>query len=124
MPDAAQVNRSLSTIRTELEYLRDAGILSQPQLQSIQAQLPVSARFLKPSLCFFSWLLIGLSQQANGQPSQYVDPGYKQPPAQFAPAVPQQIAQQAQDPNNPAHPQNPKVSSCIAKIWSLNKDAE
>lgn len=41
MPDVAQVNRSLSTIRTELEYLRDAGILSPPQLQSIMAQLPV-----------------------------------------------------------------------------------
>lgn len=42
MPDTAQVNRSLSTIRTELEYLRDAGVLSPPQLQSIMAQLPVS----------------------------------------------------------------------------------
>lgn len=42
MPDTAQVNRSLSTIRTELEYLREAGVLSPPQLQSIMAQLPVS----------------------------------------------------------------------------------
>lgn len=42
MLDTAQVNRSLSTIRTELEYLRDAGVLSPPQLQSIIAQLPVS----------------------------------------------------------------------------------
>jgi hypothetical protein len=41
MPDPAQVNRSLSTIRTELEYLRDAGVLYPPQLQSIMAQLPV-----------------------------------------------------------------------------------
>lgn len=42
MPDTAQVNRSLSTIRTELEYLRDAGVLLPTQLQSIMAQLPVS----------------------------------------------------------------------------------
>ncbi len=40
--DSAQVNRSLGTIRTELEYLRDSGVLSPPQFQSILAQLPVS----------------------------------------------------------------------------------
>ncbi|KAI9744251.1 MAG: hypothetical protein M1818_002403 [Claussenomyces sp. TS43310] len=80
MPDTAQVNRSLSTIRTELEYLRDAGVLAPPQLQSIMAQLP----------------------QQNGVPSTYVDPKYS---GAFNPA---QIAQQAQDPNQPAHPQNPK----------------
>ena len=41
MPDAAQINRSLGSIRTELEYLASSGVLSPPQLQSIQAQLPV-----------------------------------------------------------------------------------
>ena len=41
MPDAAQINRSISTIRTELEYLVSSGVLAPPQLQSIQAQLPV-----------------------------------------------------------------------------------
>lgn len=41
MSDPAQVNRSLSTIRTELEYLASTGLLSPPQFQSIQAQLPV-----------------------------------------------------------------------------------
>ena len=42
MPDPAQINRSLGTIKTELEYLANSGVLSPPQLQSIQAQLPVS----------------------------------------------------------------------------------
>jgi hypothetical protein len=42
MSDPAQINRSLGTIRTELEYLAAAGVLSPPQFQSIQAQLPVS----------------------------------------------------------------------------------
>ncbi len=42
MPDAAQINRSISTIKTELEYLSQAGVLSPPQVQSIAAQLPVS----------------------------------------------------------------------------------
>lgn len=46
MPDAASVNRSLNTIRTELEFLRDSGIVSPPQFQSIMAQLPVSPSIL------------------------------------------------------------------------------
>jgi hypothetical protein len=41
MPDAAQINRSISTIRTELEFLQASNVLSGPQFQSILAQLPV-----------------------------------------------------------------------------------
>jgi hypothetical protein len=55
MPDPAQINRSLGTIKTELEYLANSGVLSPPQLQSIQAQLPVSFSFnlfLYPSPLF------------------------------------------------------------------------
>ena len=40
MPDTAQLNRSISTVRTELEFLRDWGVLSPQQLDSILAQLP------------------------------------------------------------------------------------
>ncbi|KAG0648258.1 hypothetical protein D0Z07_5499 [Hyphodiscus hymeniophilus] len=86
MPDTAQINRSLSSIKTELEFLRDSNVLSPPQFQSIMAQLPGQ----------------------NGAPSQYIDKGFSQPQQQFNPG---QLAQQAQDPNNAAHPQNPKVSS-------------
>ncbi|CAJ2508292.1 Uu.00g094780.m01.CDS01 [Anthostomella pinea] len=93
MPDAAQVNRSLGTIRTELEFLTSSGVLSPPQLQSIQAQLP----------------------QPNGQPSQCIDPRYAQGQQQFNPS---QIAQQAQDPNNPAHPNNPKHHEWAKKLGS------
>jgi hypothetical protein len=50
MSDPAQINRSLGTIRTELEYLAAAGVLSPPQLQSIQAQLPVSSSSFRLSL--------------------------------------------------------------------------
>jgi hypothetical protein len=50
MPDPAQINRSLGTIKTELEYLANSGVLSPPQLQSIQAQLPVSFSLT----CFFT----------------------------------------------------------------------
>ena len=46
MADKAQINRSLNTIRTELEYLRDSGVLAPPQFNSIAAQLPVSLSFL------------------------------------------------------------------------------
>ena len=45
MGDKAGINRSLSTIRTELEYLRDSGVVSPPQFQSIMAQLPVKDTF-------------------------------------------------------------------------------
>ena len=41
MPDTPQINRSLSTIRTELEFLQASKVLSGPQFQSIMAQLPV-----------------------------------------------------------------------------------
>jgi hypothetical protein len=91
MSDPAQINRSLSTIRTELEYLASSGVLAPPQLQSIQAQLP----------------------NPNGQPSQYIDPRYVSGNQQFNPAL---IAQQAQDPNNPAHPKNPKHHEWAGKL--------
>jgi hypothetical protein len=50
MPDEAQITRSLSTIKTELEYLSNSGVLSAPQLHSIQAQLPVCFLSLSLSL--------------------------------------------------------------------------
>jgi hypothetical protein len=40
MSDPAQINRSLGTIRTELEYLAAAGVLSPPQLQSSKMASP------------------------------------------------------------------------------------
>ncbi|KAF2707682.1 hypothetical protein K504DRAFT_458164 [Pleomassaria siparia CBS 279.74] len=83
MPDSAQINRSIGTIKTELEFLGSSGALSPPQLQSIQAQLP----------------------QQSGQQSQYTDARFVNGGNHFNPAW---VAQQAQDPNNPAHPQHPK----------------
>ncbi|TVY34517.1 hypothetical protein LOCC1_G008346, partial [Lachnellula occidentalis] len=81
MPEPAQINRSLSSIRTELEFLQASNVLSPPQMQSILAQLP-----------------------QNGAPSSYIDPRYN-PSAekQFNPA---RVAQEAQDPKQPAHPAN------------------
>ena len=48
MPDAAQINRSLSSIRTELEFLQASNVLSPPQFQSIMAQLPVRPSLFQP----------------------------------------------------------------------------
>ncbi|OWO97811.1 hypothetical protein B2J93_8922 [Marssonina coronariae] len=87
MPEPAQITRSLSTIRTELEFLQASNVLSGPQFQSIMAQLP-----------------------QDGQASGYVDPRYNpNPQQQFNPS---QFAQQAQDPGHPAHPSNPKLAAC------------
>lgn len=90
MPEPAQVNRSLSTVRTELEFLRDSGVLLSQQLDSIMAQLP-----------------------QNGQTSQYVDSRYggSYGQQQWQPQGPQfqQIAQAAQDPQSPANPKHAKV---------------
>ncbi|KNG46601.1 glycosyl hydrolase family 16 [Stemphylium lycopersici] len=91
MPDTAQINRSLGTIRTELEYLVSSGALTAPQLQSIQAQLP----------------------QPDGQPSQYIDPKYVDGRNHFNPAL---VAQQAQDPEHPAHPNHPKHHEWAGKL--------
>ena len=55
MPDPAQINRSLGTIKTELEYLANSGVLSPPQLQSIQAQLPVCFVLNNRSLWNAGW---------------------------------------------------------------------
>ncbi|KAE9375065.1 hypothetical protein N431DRAFT_336009 [Stipitochalara longipes BDJ] len=91
MPDAAQINRSLSSIRTELEFLQASNVLSPPQLQSILAQLP-----------------------QNGQPSNYIDPRYNPNPAQqFNPGA---MAQQAQDPSHPANPANPNHHEWIKNM--------
>ena len=62
MGDKAGINRSLSTIRTELEYLRDSGVVSPPQFQSIMAQLPVKDTFpfLPPSNALQSYPYIDL----------------------------------------------------------------
>ncbi|KAF7865669.1 hypothetical protein EAF04_005835 [Stromatinia cepivora] len=90
MPDQASINRSLNTIRTELEYLQQSGALAPAQFQSIMAQLP----------------------QGNGQPSQYIDPRYN-PNGGFDPS---KITQEAQDPNHPAHPQNPKHHEWAKKM--------
>jgi hypothetical protein len=40
--DQAGVTRSLNTIQNELQYLASQGVIAPPQMQSIQAQLPVS----------------------------------------------------------------------------------
>ncbi|OCK80238.1 hypothetical protein K432DRAFT_382419 [Lepidopterella palustris CBS 459.81] len=90
MGDQAGINRSLNTIRTELEYLRDSGVISPPQFQSISAQLP----------------------GAGGAPSNYVDPHYN---GQYQPGA---IAQQAQDPNHPANPKNPKHHEWLKQMGS------
>ncbi|MCJ1238075.1 hypothetical protein MMC14_006064 [Varicellaria rhodocarpa] len=95
MADKAAVNRSLNTVRTELEYLRDSGVLTPPQFNSIAAQLP----------------------QPGGAPSPYVDPHYASP--QYQPINPAQIAQQAQDPNHPANPSNPKHHEWAKKFEGI-----
>ncbi|KAF2132671.1 hypothetical protein P153DRAFT_363958 [Dothidotthia symphoricarpi CBS 119687] len=82
MGDPAQINRSLGNLHNELQYLASIGIISTPQMQSIQAQLP-----------------------QNGQPSPYADSRFAGGAYQLNPSL---VAQQAQNPNNPAHPDNPK----------------
>jgi hypothetical protein len=57
MPDQAQTARSLSTIKTELEYLAASGLLSTPQLESIMAQLPV--RITSPTFLIMALYIIG-----------------------------------------------------------------
>lgn len=57
MPESAQINRSLSAIRTELEFLLASNVLSQPQMQSILAQLPVFAFFSYHFFCYATKLL-------------------------------------------------------------------
>jgi hypothetical protein len=86
MPDAAQVNRSISTVRTELEFLRDSGALSPQQFDSILAQLP-----------------------QNGQQSAYVDPRYGGQQWGPSPQMFNQMSTAAQNPQSPANPDHPKV---------------
>lgn len=107
--EPAAANRSLSTIRTELEFLRDSGLLRPEQYQSIMSQLPVRTNL--PSfhtLIPKHRVLKETMQQPGGIQSTYVDPRYAQ--GQNYVNMPQ-LAQAAQDPNHPANPQHPKVSS-------------
>ena len=87
MPETAQVNRSISTVRTELEYLRDSGVLLPQQFDSIMAQLP-----------------------QNGQQSNYIDPRYGGQQWGPPPQVFNQMSAAAQNPQSPANPEHPKVT--------------
>jgi hypothetical protein len=105
MPEPAQINRSLSTVRTELEFLRDSGVLLPQQLESIMAQLPQNGQAsvsLNDTLDLPDLSLVF---------QQYVDPRYGG--QQWGPSPPQftQITQAAQDPQSPAHPQNKHVGA-------------
>ncbi|KAG7010160.1 hypothetical protein G7Y79_00001g004320 [Physcia stellaris] len=93
MGDKAGINRSLNNVRTELEYLRDSGVLAPPQFQSIMAQLP----------------------QSGGVPSQYTDPRYAQGSNNIDPSA---IAQASQDPNHPAHPKHPNHGQWAKNLGS------
>ncbi|KAM0795984.1 hypothetical protein BDR22DRAFT_976518 [Usnea florida] len=90
--DKAAANRSLSTIHTELEYLRESELLTPEQYQSIMTQLP----------------------QPGGIRSNYVDPRYSQGPQNYV-NMPQ-LAQATQDPNHPANPQHPKHGAWAKKL--------
>ncbi|KAK4693088.1 hypothetical protein P7C71_g4242, partial [Lecanoromycetidae sp. Uapishka_2] len=85
MGDKAGINRSLNTVRTELEYLRDSGVVSYPQFQSIMAQLP--------------------PQYAQGNP-HYADP---------MPTAIAQAAQDPNNPANPKHPRHSAWASNLGK---------
>lgn len=93
MADKAGINRSLNNVRTELEYLRDSGVLHPQQFQSITAQLP----------------------NPGGVPSEYVDPRYAQGANNVDPAA---IAKASQDPSHPAHPNHPKHAQWASKLGS------
>ncbi|KAL9116367.1 MAG: hypothetical protein Q9187_007109 [Circinaria calcarea] len=82
MPDPAQVNRLLSTIRTELEYLRDAGVLQPPRLQSIRAQLPRRLN-LSSSISPFS----SYGSQLIFFPPNHSSPTVSPPPALTRPII-------------------------------------
>lgn len=90
--DKAAANRSLSTIHTELEYLRESDLLTIEQYRSIMTQLP----------------------QPGGIRSSYVDPQYSQGPQNYV-SIPQ-LSQAAQDPNHPANPQHPKHGAWAKKL--------
>jgi hypothetical protein len=70
MPEPAQINRSLGTVRTELEFLRDSGVLLPQQLESIMAQLPQNGQ---ASVSFASTRYL-LDLTVSFQ--QYIDPRY------------------------------------------------
>lgn len=113
--DQAGVTRSLNTIQNELQYLASQGVIAPPQMQSIQAQLPVSIEVNYDSGLWAD--CVCCVQRPDGQPAQYIDPRYVNGNQQFNPAL---IAQQAQDPNNPAHPQNPKASGPAKKAENIS----
>lgn len=61
-------------------------------------------------------LQLTLTKGHNGLPSQYSDTRFVAGGQQFNPGM---VAQQVQDPNNVAHPQNPQVS---LHLFSLHDD--
>lgn len=90
-------------MRTELNFLRDSGVLTPQQLESIEAQLPVRR------ISDIRSIHIADTPQQDGKQSQYVDPRFSG--GQWGPQAPvfTQIAEHAQNPQSPANPQNAKV---------------
>lgn len=125
MPEPAQINRSLSTIRTELEFLQASNVLAPGQMASIIAQLPVCI----PPIAFLSLksnLLpipnppsnsnFPTQQNGTASPSPYTDPRYTPNPPSPQQFDPSRISQEAQNPNHPAHPSNPKHREWAKKM--------
>lgn len=105
MPEKALINRAVSTISVECEFLQERSMLSKPQFQSIMAQLPVCPHLVRSSIKPKTNNSPPI-QKKGAVPSPYVDPRFNPSRAQqFDPTA---LAREAQDPKNPAHPDHPK----------------
>ncbi|KAL9118857.1 MAG: hypothetical protein Q9187_004586 [Circinaria calcarea] len=106
---SALANRSLRTIRTELEFLTDVSIISPQQLSSLLSQLPPQTSLHAPLSNITPALTPTPLSQAPFQPAQPSQPSFTEKQSSFYAPTP--------SPGSPAY--NPPAPTSIATATAL-----
>ncbi|KAL1968265.1 hypothetical protein VTN77DRAFT_2100 [Rasamsonia byssochlamydoides] len=106
----AMTNRSLRTIRTELEFLADAAVITPQQLSSILSQLPNQTQLHAP---------ISQSQPAASTQAPASTPAYSPPTSQLANTTLNEKTNQYPSPAPPpAYSQPPPILSIASALYA------
>ncbi|CAI7630592.1 hypothetical protein PCG10_007903 [Penicillium crustosum] len=104
---SAMTTRSLRMVRTELEFLADASVITPRQLSSILSQLPTDSEATRAAHAS----PLPAQQQAQPAPAQHVPVQAQPPPAPYTPSYSPPVSQMANaSVNEKAYSQNQYAS--------------
>ncbi|KAF4771632.1 hypothetical protein HAV15_004538 [Penicillium sp. str.  len=115
---SAMTTRSLRMVRTELEFLADASVITPRQLSSILSQLPTDPEASRAAHASPS----PARQQAQPAPAQHVPVQAQPPPAPYTPSYSPPVSQMANAPPQapPAYPQVPPVLGVASAMYAYS----